>query len=399
MSLLDIFLEALRSLSANKARSVLTILGIVVGIGSVIGLVSIGQGSKQSIEDQIRSVGTNLATVTNMAQSGDGLTQDDVNALRSVPNVTDVQATRAGSFDLVYDGTSVSSQVIGVSPQYAEMRNIEIEAGSFVNDYQDAIAAHVAVISPGTVEKLWGENTSARDTLGTQMRIGGVVFTVIGITSSTGGGAVQSLTSDTTVYVPISAAANALTGKGPYTNIYVVGAGESVMEQVSAQAEAVLRARHGFTGSEDADFSIMNMSGLLSMAGSVTDTLTALLAAIAGISLVVGGIGIMNMMLTTVTERIREIGLRKAIGATPSNITLLFLVESVVLTSLGGLVGIVVGWGIAALVNATGLLSASLTLGPVLLAVAVCMLIGIVFGYWPARRAAKLDPIEALRYQ
>jgi len=400
MSLLDIFLETLRSLSANKARSALTILGIVVGIGSVIGLVSIGQGSKQSIENQIRSAGTNLVTISNMAQTGRGLTDDDVAALRSVANVKDVQATRTGGFDFVYGGASVSGQIVGVTAQYQQTRNIEIDAGSFISDYHNSIAAHVAVVSPGTVNELWGDGTPARDVLGQQMRIGGVVFTIIGVTSAGGGGAIQSLTSDTTVYVPISAAAASLTGKGSYSTIYVVGESESVMDQVSAQAEALLKVRHGYDANgSSADFNVMNMSGLLSMASTVTDTLTALLAAIAGISLVVGGIGIMNMMLTTVTERIREIGLRKAIGATPGNITLLFLVESVVLTSLGGLLGVAVGWLLALGVNATGLLQTSVTVGPILMAVAVCMCIGIVFGYWPARRAAKLDPIEALRYQ
>jgi len=400
MNLLDIFLETLRSLSANKARSALTILGIVVGIGSVIGLVSIAQGAKMGIENQIRSAGTNLVTITNMAHAGRGLTDEDVAALGSVPNVQDVQPTRSGNFDLVYNTKSVSSQVIGVNPQYKTTRNLEIDAGSFINDYQNSIAAHVVVLSPGTVTELWGEGTPARDTLGQQLRIGGVVFTVIGVTSSTGGGAIQSLSSDTTVYVPISVAANSLTGKGSYSSIYVVGSSEDVMQQVSAQSEALLKTRHGYsaTGS-DADFSVMSMSGLLDMASTVTDTLTVLLAAISGISLVVGGIGIMNMMLTTVTERIREIGLRKAIGATPGNITLQFLVESVVLTSLGGLLGVAAGWALSALVSATGLLTTSVTVGPILLAVAVCMLIGILFGYWPARRAAKLDPIEALRYQ
>ncbi|MDR1412403.1 MAG: ABC transporter permease [Actinomycetes bacterium] len=400
MNLFDIFAETLRSLSANKARSALTILGIVVGIGSVIGLISIGQGAKTSIEGQIRSIGTNLVTITNTATSGEGLTDGDLEALTQLPNVTAVEAVRSGSFVVVSGEKGITSQVMGVTPSYEDIRNIDMGAGRFITAYQEQLGAHAAVVSPGLVTSLWGEGTPDSDVLNNSIRIGGVVFTIVGVTGSGGGGAIQSLTSDVTVYVPQSAAASALTGKGSYSSVLVVGQSEGVMDALSEQSETLLKSRHGYDpNKDDSDFSVMNMSGLLDMADTITGMLTTLLAAIASISLVVGGIGIMNMMLTTVTERTREIGLRKAIGATPGNVTTQFLVESVVLTSLGGLIGVALGIALAAVVNATGLLTTTVTLGPILLAVGVCMLIGIVFGWWPARRAAKLDPIEALRYQ
>ncbi|MDR1775213.1 MAG: ABC transporter permease [Actinomycetes bacterium] len=403
MSLLDIILETARSLRANKGRSALTILGIVVGIASVIALVSIGQGTRTSIQDQIRSVGTNLVTISNMPSvDGEGLTDEDVTALRELNGVEAVTPVRSSNFDVVSGAAeySTNASVVGCLPAYAQIRSLTVERGTFITDYSQYAGVRVAVLSDGSVTTLFGDDAVAADALGQTIRIDGVQFRVIGVLSSSGGSAVQSVSNDATIYVPLSTATVALTGSGSYDTLYVEGTSEDVMETVSDAAEMLLKSRHGYdpTG-DDADFTVSSMSSLLDMADNVTGMLTALLAAIASISLIVGGIGIMNMMLTTVTERIREIGLRKAIGATPGNLTLQFLVESVVLTAIGGVIGVAVGWAAAAIINAADLVTTTVTLTPVLLAVGVCMLIGIVFGFYPARRAAKLDPIDALRYQ
>jgi len=250
------------------------------------------------------------------------------------------------------------------------------------------------VLGPTAVTDLFPEGT---DPLGQKVRIKGINYTIVGVTKSKGGNAM--LNSDEVAYVPLTTLQRYITGSDAISTINVEAATAEAMAQVQADITATLLAAHGITDATLADFSVLSQSDILSTASTITGTFTILLASIAGISLLVGGIGIMNMMLTTVTERTREIGLRKAIGARPRDITSQFLAEAVVLCLTGGAIGIALGWGGSALITATGVLTTLVSGQAVLLAVGVCAGIGIVFGYYPARRASKLDPIEALRYQ
>lgn len=290
--------------------------------------------------------------------------------------------------------------VIGTTIDYPSVRNVRLASGSWFVESQQENASRVAILESGTAETLFGTTSAA---LGQQIRIQGQPFTVIGVTASKSTSSSSSQFSqssgDSGVYIPFQAFKRYLSSSTGISTIYIEAASQDVMTQVEDDVTALLLSRHGITDSTKADFTVANQAEIASTLSTVTGTLTTLLAAIAGISLVVGGIGIMNMMLTTVTERIREIGLRKAIGATRFDITSQFLAESVALTVLGGLIGIVLGWGISEAIKKFASYSTVVSWSSVLLAVGVSMAIGIIFGYYPARRAAKLDPIEALRYQ
>jgi len=339
--------------------------------------------------------GTNIIRITNTASSGSGLTDGDLAALRKLEGVSVVAGTRSTSEYIVANNTSTNAQLTGIDENYNKAIKSDVAQGSFITGYQNSIAARAIVLSSTTVESLWGdENYNA---VGQTVQISGQNFVVTGVLSSSSGGLTSAL-SGNACYIPLSTMTAQFTGKTSYA---VVMSTTTMEDQtaVSNLATSLLKSRHGIAASDDPDFTVTTMSSLLSLTSSITSILTTLLAAIASISLVVGGIGIMNMMLTSVTERTREIGLRKAIGATPGNITLQFLVEAIVLTGLGGVIGVFMGWLVSVIVNATGSLSAKVTVSAILLGVGVCMLIGIVFGFYPAHRAAKLDPIEALRYQ
>ncbi|MCL2324102.1 MAG: ABC transporter permease [Actinomycetia bacterium] len=395
MNLLDIFSETFRSLVANKGRTALTVLGIVVGIGSVIALISVGQGTQASVQQQITAAGTNIMRITSTSSSGSGLTDGDMAALRELPGVDVVAGTRSTSAEIVANNASTNAQIQGIDANYLKAVNTEVAHGSFITAYQNSIRARAVVLSSNAVESLWGD--ASYNPVGRTVQIGGQNFVVTGVLSASSGGLASALSGNAS-YMPLSTVTAQFTGKTSYS----VTLSTKTMEDqttVSNLATSLLKSRHGIPASSDPDFSVTSMSSLLSLTSSITSILTALLAAIASISLVVGGIGIMNMMLTSVTERTREIGLRKAIGATPGNITLQFLVESIVLTGMGGVIGVLLGWLVSVIVNATGILTTQVTAFAILLGVGVCMLIGIVFGFYPAHRAAKLDPIEALRYQ
>jgi len=404
----DTLEETYIALSANKARSGLTILGIVIGISSVIALVSIGQGASSSIQSSIQSLGSNLLIVTPGAQRGPGffvsagrggartLTADDAEAIaRQVPGVQAVAQEVSGRYQITAKGTNTNTTVDGVSETYPDIRNVQIDEGSFVTDGQGASLAKVAVLGPTARDDLFGEG--ATDVVGQTIRIKGMEFKVIGITKSKGGSGFNN--ADDMIYVPRLAATRFLSGNQYMTSIDVQAADASAMTQIQSDITDLLLARHHITDPTQADFSVINQADILASASSVTGTLTLLLGAIAGISLVVGGIGIMNMMLTTVTERTREIGLRKAIGAKNRDISLQFLSEAIALTLIGGLIGIVLGSGISLAVNLTGLVTTTLSVGAIALAFGVSAMIGIVFGYYPARKAAQMNPIEALRYE
>lgn len=407
MKLNDITHETYTALSANMVRSGLTVLGIVIGISSVIAMVSIGTGASNTISSSIEALGSNLIQITPGAQqtrgfgasSGRGgaktLTNEDAAAIATnIANVQAVDSQVSGRYQITAKGTNTNTSVTGVTANYPQIRNLEVAEGSFISDTQNNSAAKVAVLGPTTRDDLFGEGV---DAIGQAIRIKGLEFKVIGVTVAKGGSGFTN--QDDIIFIPVQSAQRYFSGDKYLTTIAVQATSPDSMSQIQTDITALLLERHKISDAALADFSVLNQSDILSSASSITSTLTYLLAAIGGISLLVGGIGIMNMMLTTVTERTREIGLRKAIGARASDIRAQFLAEAVVLTLIGGIIGIGLGWLISFVVNLTGLVSTSVSLMSVLLAFGVSAATGIIFGYYPARRAASLNPIDALRYE
>ncbi|GAB4263129.1 MAG: ABC transporter permease [Thermoleophilia bacterium] len=409
MKLTDTLEEAYWALSANKIRSGLTVLGILVGIASVITMVAIGQGAKQSVEASIQSIGSNLVMVMPGVQRGGGLSQGrgsartltpaDAEAIAAeVPTAAAVAPDLSGRYQVTARGNNTFTQVIGTVPAYATVRNLQVEVGTFLSDEQVRGATRVAVIGPNVRDDLFGApSQGGQDPLGQTIRIKNIAFKVVGVTTAKGGAGFSS--PDDAIYVPLSTAQRALAGSTFLSTISVQATSQQDMTQLQSDLTDLLLRRHKIADPAQADFFVVNQADIAQTATSITDTLTLLLAAIAGISLVVGGIGIMNMMLTTVTERTREIGLRKALGAKKRDISIQFLTEAILLTLLSGLIGIALGWLAATGLRALAGLPAQINLLSVLLAFGVAAVIGVVFGFYPARRAAALNPIQALRYE
>jgi putative ABC transport system permease protein len=411
VSLYDLVHETFLSVTNNKVRSSLTVLGIVVGIASVILMVSIGQGSQASITSSIQSAGANLITVSSGGgrfggfggpggrPPGEGgsaitLTDKDATLIGSLPGVAGVAWSSQSQYAVSTPGASVDIRVIGVAGSYDSVNAITTASGSFVSVEDVRGGTKVCVLGPTAVTDLF---QSGVDPVGQRVRIKGINFTVIGVTKSKGGS--SFLNQDEVVYIPLTTLDRFLSGNTDLGSITVQCASADVVSSVQTEITSALVTSHNVKDPTQPGFNVQSQADILSTASTITGTFTILLASIAGISLLVGGIGIMNMMLTTVTERTREIGLRKAIGARPRDITSQFLAEAVTLCLAGGIIGILIGWGGSEIIKATGLIQTLVSLQAVLLAVGVCAGIGIVFGYYPARRAAKLDPIEALRYQ
>lgn len=411
MRTVDLVQETYTALRANRTRSSLTILGIVIGISSVIALVSIGQGATSSIQSSIQSLGSNLLLITPGAQRSAGgfgvsagrggaktLTQDDADAILSqVSNLSAIASEVSGRYQITAKGTNTNTTVDGVTSSYAQIRNILIDQGNFITDTQGSSIAKVAVLGPTAMTDLFGADADASSIVGQTIRIKSMEFKVVGVTVAKGGSGFSN--QDDMIYIPAQSAERFLSGDKYLTSIDIQAASADAMTQVQADVTNLLLDRHHISDPTAADFSVLNQADILASASSITGTLTLLLGAIAGISLLVGGIGIMNMMLTTVTERTREIGLRKAIGARKSDISLQFLAEAVALTVIGGVVGILLGIAISYGVNYTGLITTSVSFTAIALAFSVSAAIGIVFGWYPARRAASLNPIDALRYE
>jgi len=407
MTTKDILEETYSSLSSNKVRSGLTMLGIVIGISSVIAMTAIGNGAQASIQANIQSIGANLINVSPGAQRGPGtqvssgrgsaksLTLDDADAIsKEVSMINAVSPEVSSRYQVTAKGTNTNTTVSGVTSTYPNVRNIEIEEGSFISDQNVASGAKVVVIGPTVRDDLFPDSGAV---IGQSIRINNIQFKIVGITKSKGGAGFNN--PDNVVFIPITTAQRYFSGDQYVTSISVSAESAEVTKEVQDSITALLLDRHHISDPALADFSTINQADIIATVSSVTSTFTILLAAIAGISLLVGGIGIMNMMLTTVTERTREIGLRKAIGAKRRDISRQFLVEAVALTLIGGLVGVVLGWLIAFTVTKLGILATQVSVGSVLLAFGVSTTIGIVFGYYPARKAAKLNPIDALRYE
>ncbi|MCX6723995.1 MAG: ABC transporter permease [Candidatus Staskawiczbacteria bacterium] len=410
MKLSDTIEETFLALSSNKARTGLTILGIVIGISSVIVMVSVGQGATSSIQASIESTGSNLLMITpgalrtfgagarSAGGTAQSLTVDDATAIvNQVSSVQYMTPEVTGRYQVVYKGNNSNTSVMGTSDTYPQVRNLSVDQGVFITSQDVDNVSKIAVIGPTVVTDLFGTDAVASDAIGQTIKINKMEFKVVGVTKAKGGSGFQN--QDDRIYIPYTVSQRYFTGNKYLSEIDLQISSPDLMTSAQNDVTSLLLSRHNIADSTSADFTVQNQADILSSISSVSQTLTILLGAIAGISLLVGGIGIMNMMLTTVTERTREIGLRKAIGAKAKDITFQFLTEAVVLTFSGGVIGVFLGWIISWGIKYFNLYQTQVSLFSVILAVAVSAAIGIVFGYYPAKRAAKLNPIEALRYE
>lgn len=403
----EIVEESVATLGLNKMRTGLAILGIIIGIGSVIALISLGQGSQKAIENQIQSLGANLLTVMpggnrsgNVRQAGGSnttLTLEDAKAIMSSPEVNTVRRVSpelSRRFQVIAGGNNTNTQITGVYPEYAEIRKVSLTGGNFISQREIDSMARVAVLGPQVVTDLFGEGSNP---VGQIIKINKQNFMVTGVTQSKGGSGFMN--QDDIIFLPLSTVQKQLTGVDYLSSIAVEAKSQEVMTEAQNQVGYLLLGRHKFSDPASADFSIMSQSDILNTASQVTGTFTMLLGGIAAISLLVGGIGIMNIMLVTVTERTREIGLRKALGAKKKTVVTQFLVEAVILTFIGGILGMILGVGISVVLSKMMNVPFTIQLMSVIMAIGVSGIIGIVFGWYPAQRAAKLQPIEALRYE
>jgi putative ABC transport system permease protein len=400
---------ALRSLVANKLRSGLTMLGIVIGVGAVIALVAVGAGAQAEVAERFENLGANMLTISPGmmffrgisfgSASAQSLTNDDVEAIASLASSISAIAPEysARSQQVAYSGENYQTTVLGVTPAYLTVANWQIERGRFIEDLDLTNRAKVVVLGATVVEELFGELV---DPLGKTVKINRQNYQVVGIMVAKGGSGFQN--PDDQVFIPLSTAQLKFGGAGNTSleniNVQVISADQ--LDRAEAELAAILRASHGLTSSQDDDFMIQNQTQMVETVQETTETFTVLLGSIAAISLVVGGIGVMNIMLVSVTERTREIGIRKAVGAKRRDIMAQFLVEAIVLTFLGGLVGVLAGYGGAQVVAPLmGSDRALVTPDSVAMALSVSIAVGLFFGLYPASRAAALNPIDALRYE
>ena len=411
VSLEEVVRIALDSLMANKLRSLLTMLGVIIGVGAVVALVAIGDGASASIQGQVQAIGTNVLTIsTRMTRGGpqgpgsatqaQSLTADDVKAIEALQlPLEGIAPQYEGQGQLAAKSNDVSARVIGTTPAYAVLNNLKLAGGQFIDASQSR--SMVIVLGATAAEDLFGSGRA----VGQVVRINGQGFQVIGVLEAEGGSEFGSV--DSQAFMPIVVAQQQLFGgRTPDGNawrvssIQVVAKDSNDLDAIQSRIEVVLRQRHDLKadGTED-DFSVMNQAEMLSTLTDITQTLTAFLAAIAGISLLVGGIGIMNIMLVSVTERTREIGLRKAVGARGQDILVQFIAEALMISLLGGLLGLALGASIAGLATLTGQVSAVISPGAVAMAVGFALAVGLFFGIYPAQRAARLNPIDALHYE
>ena len=404
---------SLRSLGANKLRSGLTMLGIIIGVGAVIALMSIGRGAQASILASIQANGTNLLYVTPGSSNQGGVNQgqgsaatltlnDAVAIAADAPAIADVAASWDAGGQVVYKGNNSRTRVTGVTPTFASVQNVTVNDGEWLTDVQVTDKSTVVVLGPTLAGTLFGD----AEPVGQTVRVNGVPFKVIGVTVAKGGNGFGS--QDNGMFMPITTVESRLENSGRFrgqvlvADLYVQVKDASQIQAAITQISDILRTRHKLTTGND-DFTIVNQADILKTLTATTDTLTLFLGGVAAISLVVGGIGIMNIMLVSVTERTREIGIRKAIGAKKRDILVQFLAEAIVLSLAGGLIGIAMGWGASQLVSGISLGGAPLktVVDPdtVLLATIFSSLIGLFFGIYPANRAAGLNPIDALRFE
>jgi len=398
-------LIALRALRRNKMRSMLTALGIIIGVASVVAMVAVGNGAQARVTSQVSALGQNLLTVFAGSKKSGGvnsglgsasaITLADAEAIqREVPDVAAVSPEVSVTAQAIANGRNWSTTVVGESQDYLKIRDWKLAAGSMFNDSDIRSAAKIAVIGSKTANELFGP----LNPVGQSVRIKNIPFTIIGLLESKGAG-MGGANQDDRILIPYTTAMKRLTGDRYLRSVNVEIRSADRMEIAQQQITSLLRQRHRLTSDQSDDFNIFNQKEIADTVNSISKIITLLLGSVAGISLVVGGIGIMNIMLVSVTERTREIGIRIAVGAEPGDIRLQFLIEAVTLSLLGGLIGVLCGVGASHLVGMFADFKAVVSSGSIILAFGVSSAIGIFFGFYPAHKAAALDPIVALRYE
>lgn len=408
MNIAMAIIEALESLNSNKLRSALTILGIVIGVGAVIAMLAVGEGAQDTITGSISGIGSNLLFVfsgnfTEEVRNQQPLTMTDANALLDkfqAPSIEAVAPIISGGVEVTYSGEKTNTQVEGVTPAYQVVRNYQLIEGEYINDNQLLERASVVLLGPDVADKLFGIREGV---VGNTVRINGQPFRVIGVLESKGGGTFGS--QDNLVQVPLSTAQSRLLSRtqNRVDRIFVQAVSAEAVPQAIQDISDILRTRHRTKLGED-DFTIFSQQDFVATAKTITGVLTIFLGGVAGISLLVGGIGIMNIMLVSVTERTREIGLRKALGARRRDILIQFLTESILLSLMGGILGIGLGWLLSFIVGQIAAASNTplyplIGINAILLATLFSTAVGLFFGLYPANRAASLQPVEALRYE
>ena len=398
------FLMAWASLIANKMRSILTMLGIIIGVAAVIALVSIGNGVKQDIQNSISSLGSNLLMVMPGAPRTPGvrpsagsmksLKVSDYEAIAKLDGVKAASPMTNGSYVVIYQNKNWTTSVSGVSYNYLDVNNWSMKSGRFLSEKNVQNRERVAVVGKTVVKNLFGDE----DPVGAEIRVKNIPFRIIGVLNSKGSGAMGN-DQDDMVIIPYTTAMERVEGVDYLRMIYVVGKDENGIDRLQSDIENLLRVRHGIKDTNLDDFNIQNMNSIMETMEETTGTLTLVRGAVAAISLVVGGIGIMNIMLVSVTERTREIGVRKALGATYSVIVTQFLIEAVVISLMGGIIGIILGIGSSKLIGMASGMSTVISVPTIVMSFAFSMAIGLIFGIYPARKAAKLNPIDALHYE
>ncbi|HEX2722224.1 MAG TPA: ABC transporter permease [Gemmatimonadaceae bacterium] len=402
----EIMLVALGALRANKMRSFLTMLGIVIGVAAVIAMVAIGKGAQKSISERIAGLGTTLLTVRPGARRGFGvatennekLTMDDADALAERGKYFAAVGPEMTKRTLLQFGAlNAQTQVTGAKTEFLGIRKFTMAAGRFFNQGEEAGMRRVAVLGSAVLDNLGLQTPEA--IIGENIRLGGLQFQVIGVMASKGQAGGFGNNPDDVVIIPLSTARYRLMGTPNLNSISVLAVTEDKIPEAQAEIQSILRREHRLSADKRDDFDIRNQAEFLSTFAETTKTFTFLLAGIAAVSLLVGGIGIMNIMLVSVTERTREIGVRKALGATKVAILFQFLIEAIVLCLLGGLIGVMLGAGGALALSKLGGFNTTVDVSSVILAFVFSATVGVLFGVWPARRAAALDPIIALRYE
>lgn len=396
---------ALTALLSNKLRSVLTMLGIIIGVGAVIAMVAIGMGVRKNVQDSIASLGSNMLIiqagapkvngVRQAAGSGENLKLEDADAIRKkIKNIDYVSPAVQKSYQVVNGNQNWNTAVYGITPEYLAIRSLNVDSGSFITNNDITSRARVAVIGPTVTSNLFG----TANPVGKNIRINNDPYKVIGVLESKGQSSMGG-DQDDCVLIPVTTAMERLMSLTNIRTINIQVSSSDKIDEVQAETETLLRQRHHIKNPVNDDFQVKNLTSLMETMTSTTTMITMLLGSIAGISLVVGGIGIMNIMMVSVTERTREIGIRKALGATFQNIMMQFLIESIVVSVIGGLIGIMLGCASAMAISQFAGFKTVITPAPILLSFFFSVGIGLFFGIYPARKAAKLDPIEALRYE